>query len=339
LIFYVTNRCNFRCKFCFYYAEIEQGQKADELKLEEIEEITKTIGPLLQLSLTGGEPFLREDFSKITQLFINNCSVRYLTIPTNGSLEDRMLSYLETMLPKNPNTFFRLVFSIDGIGDNHDEARSMPGSYENIIESYNSISILRNRFSNFILDANSVYTAKTENTLLSTLKHLHENFEFDNLSVTFARGDIKDESLKTKSEISYKKINEYLESIHRKKEGRWLSLLFRSVNDVSRQNLMKTVFQDEFVAPCVAGRKLIIISETGNVYPCELLDRCLGNVRDTKFNVPAILKNSKSINTRKWIKETDCKCSFECALAANVVWNKSMYPKIATTFLSNLGRD
>jgi radical SAM protein with 4Fe4S-binding SPASM domain len=73
--------------------------------------------------------------------------------------------------------------------------------------------------------------------------------------------------------------------------------------------------------------QIIIISETGNVYPCELLERCLGNGRDTKFNVPAILKNSESINTRKWIKETDCKCSFEFPLAANAVWNKSMYQK------------
>ncbi len=92
LIFYVTNRCNFRCKFCFYYAEIEQGRKPDELTLEEIEKLSKSIGPVLQLSLTGGEPFLRKDLADLTQHFIDNCAVRYLSIPTNASLTDRMVA-------------------------------------------------------------------------------------------------------------------------------------------------------------------------------------------------------------------------------------------------------
>ena len=43
LIFYVTNRCNFRCDFCFYYAEIEKGRKPNELTIEEIEKLSKTI--------------------------------------------------------------------------------------------------------------------------------------------------------------------------------------------------------------------------------------------------------------------------------------------------------
>ena len=42
LIFYVTNRCNFRCKFCFYYAEIEKGRKPNELTLDEINLIFET---------------------------------------------------------------------------------------------------------------------------------------------------------------------------------------------------------------------------------------------------------------------------------------------------------
>jgi radical SAM protein with 4Fe4S-binding SPASM domain len=339
LIFYVTNRCNFRCEFCFYYAEIEKGRKIDELDLGEIEKLSKTIGPLLQLSLTGGEPFLRKDLTKVTQLFIDNCAVRYLTIPTNGSLTSRMVSFLEEILPGNPDTFLRLTFSIDGIGDDHDTARSMPGSYQKIITSYEAISPLRHRFPNLVLDANSVFTARSENTLLDTMRHLHEAFEFDNLSVTFARGDIKDPSLKTEAEAYYKKVNDYLESIRRTKENRWLYPLFRGVRDVSRQNLIKTVFHDQYVTPCVAGRKLAVISETGNVYPCELLDRKMGNVRDSNFDLPAIMANAESAATRSWIRDTKCKCSFECALAANVVWNASMYPKLAASALRNIGRE
>ena len=39
VIFYVTNRCNFRCNFCFYSEEIEKGLKPDELSVDEIKKI------------------------------------------------------------------------------------------------------------------------------------------------------------------------------------------------------------------------------------------------------------------------------------------------------------
>ena len=32
-----------------------------------------------------------------------------------------MLKYLEQVLPQNPNTYCRVAFSIDGIGDDHDK--------------------------------------------------------------------------------------------------------------------------------------------------------------------------------------------------------------------------
>ena len=338
VIFYVTNRCNFRCSFCFYYAEIEKGRKPDELKLEEIERFTKHLGPLLQLSLTGGEPFLREDLNLITELFIENCSARYITIPTNAWLTDRMVQFLEYVLPRHPDSFIRLTFSIDGIGDAHDENRSMKGSYKKIQESYKAISPLRKPYGNLVLDANSVFTSKSEDQLCDTVKHLDEEFDFDNISITYARGQIPDPNLKTQSREKYVKVNDLLDSLERKKEQRFLYPLWRGVRDVSRENLISTVFDDKFVTPCVAGRKLLVISETGEVRPCEVLDKSIGNLRDVDFDVYKLLKREDSRKLVDWIIDTKCKCSFECALGANVVWNPSQYPRLAASAIRNIGK-
>ncbi len=338
LIFYVTNRCNFRCEFCFYYAEIEKGRKLNELSLDEIDRFTRSLGPLLQLSLTGGEPFLREDFAELTHLFVENCAARYITIPTNASLTDRMVRFLEEVLPRHPKSFLRLTFSIDGIGENHDEARSMPGSYEKIRKSYDAISPMRQHFPNLVLDANSVFTAQSESSLLETMSRLHQDFEFDNLSITFARGDIKDPALKTNSRQKYVEVNEFLEDVKRSKEKRLLYPLWRGVRDVSRQNLIATVFDDEFVTPCVAGRKLLVVGETGEVYPCEILDKTMGNLRDVDFDLRKLLQREPNRQLVHWIKASKCKCSFECALGANVVWNFSQYPRMAVSALRNVGQ-
>ena len=337
MILYLTNRCNFRCNFCFYYAEIEKGRKPNEMTLEEIEKLARSTGSLLQLSLTGGEPFLRKDFDQIVNIFVRHTGVRFITIPTNASMPNRMVNFLETVLPANPDTYFRLALSIDGIEAQHDENRSMPGSFKKILRTYEAVSPLRRRFNNLTLDSNTVLTANTEHNIIEILKYFDENFEFDNHTVTYARGEIKDPAMKTHAEETYREMNAFLNGLERKKEKRFLYPLYRGVRDVAWGNLMKTVFEDEFVTPCVAGRKMIVVSETGEVKPCEILDDSMGNLRDYNFDLYELLKQHENQKLRNWIVESKCKCSFECALAANVTWNASMYPKLISAAVKNVG--
>ena len=114
--------------------------------------------------------------------------------------------------------------------------------------------------------------------------------------------------------------------------------VYRAVRDVAWENLMSTVFEDQFVTPCVAGRKLIVISETGIVRPCELLDKTIGDLRDYDFDVGKLMKSQEKKDIANWIVKTKCKCSFECAHAANVAWNYSQYPKIIGKTLKNVGK-
>jgi len=61
LIHFLTNRCNARCSFCFIDFENPDTFK-NELSLNEIEKMTKTLGDtLINVNFTGGEPFARKD--------------------------------------------------------------------------------------------------------------------------------------------------------------------------------------------------------------------------------------------------------------------------------------
>ncbi len=337
LILYVTNRCNFRCDFCFYHAEIEKGRKADELTLDEIRRISEKIGPLIQLSLTGGEPFIREDLVEICGFFIRNSYVKYITIPTNATLTDKIVAYLEDILPKYPDTYFRIAFSIDGIEEQHDLVRSTPGAYEKVKKSYKAISSLRKRYENLILDSNSIYSSATEDNILKTLKTIKEQFSFNNLSVTYARGNLKDASLKKVSFQKYIEMNDYLQTFKRIKEKRFLYYVWRGVRDLSREYLIRTEIDGEFVTPCVAGKKLLVIYETGEVSPCEILEQGMGNIRDFDYDIKRLLSQERNKKLVNWIKESRCKCSFECALAANVLWGKFAYLKILKASIKNVG--
>ncbi|MBF0326592.1 MAG: radical SAM protein [Alphaproteobacteria bacterium] len=338
LIFYVTNRCNFRCRFCFYGDEIEKGVKPDEMTIGQIERFSRSVGPLLQLSLTGGEPFLRKDLIEVASVMIANTNPRYVTIPTNASLTERMVQVLEPLLAAHPSVFFRVVFSIEGIGDAHDSLRSMPGSYRKIEESHDALIPLRRRFPNLVLDSNSVFTAQSEDSLLDTVRTISERFQFDNISVTFARGEIKDPTLKTRSRQKYAAIHEFLRSRAKHRETRLLYPLWRAASDVARRNLERVVFDDEFVAPCVAGRKLLVVSETGEVLPCEILGRSMGQLRDFDWDLKALLATNQVADLRRWIRESRCKCSFECALSAGAVWNPVNYVDVVRAAIGNVGK-
>lgn len=336
LIYFVTNRCNFRCPFCFYASEIEKGATVAELSLDEVERFARKTGPLAQLSLTGGEPFLRQDFPQVARLMATHCRPSYLTIPTNGSLTDRITEFLEGFLPDFPKVNLRLVLSIDGIGEEHDRLRGTPGAYARVRQTYDALAALKPRFGNLTLDANACFSAANQDHLRNTLRQLHEDFAFDNLSVTYARGVISDPTLKEVSVQKYIEINNYLNALPRTAEKRLFSPVWRAVRDVSRDHLIRTISRGEFVTHCVAGRKMVVVRETGEVAPCELLDAPLGNLRDYEFDIYAVLASMQAKAARQRIRKTRCSCSHECALASNVVWSPGAYPQLLLATAKNL---
>ena len=66
LIFFVTSKSNLLCKHCFYWEELNLPK--NELSLEEIEKVARSLPNLLTVSLTGGEPYLRPDLPQIVAL-------------------------------------------------------------------------------------------------------------------------------------------------------------------------------------------------------------------------------------------------------------------------------
>ena len=67
LTFSITNICQSRCKTCNIWELYEkQPQKRnEELALEEIKSIFRSMGHIYVFNISGGEPFLRKDITEI----------------------------------------------------------------------------------------------------------------------------------------------------------------------------------------------------------------------------------------------------------------------------------
>ena len=71
LIYFVTMRCNARCKMCLRWRP--QNASRRELTVDEVDRFSRSIGHMFQVQLTGGKTFLRDDLKEIVLLLAHNC--------------------------------------------------------------------------------------------------------------------------------------------------------------------------------------------------------------------------------------------------------------------------
>ena len=82
----------------------------------------------------------------------------------------------------------------------------------------------------------------------------------------------------------------------------------------------------------MAGRKMIVITETGDVYPCEILNKQMGTLRENDYNIKEVLKSESTKRIIKWIRKNKCFCTFECAIQNSLIYNPAVYPLIMKKF-------
>ena len=76
----------------------------------------------------------------------------------------------------------------------------------------------------------------------------------------------------------------------------------------------------KFINPCHAGDFGVI--QLMKVYPCEILEKkIMGDLRENDMNLIKIWKNNNSNEIKKFIKDTKCNCTYECALSYNILGN------------------
>ena len=328
LIQFVTARCNSRCNMCFYWKNIDAAAKEKELTLEEMKKIAKNFPGLQQLSIGGGEPFLREDLPEICEIFSRTCNAQTITIPTNGLLPEKICSQFEKILQKCPKSYFRLSLSIDDIGEKHDKIRGVKGNFEKALETYKKIRSLKKQYKNFNIDVATVLSSYNQDHIKDVFEYVEKNMDADNHFILLARGNTREKAAKEVQLEKYEELLRWLASRGSRKENRPFSSILRAIYEISTEIIIRTEREKRMLLPCVAGRKMLIISEYGDVYPCEINNLKFGNMRNANFSLDKILNSGNTRAAINKIRKGACPCTFECAINASIVFNPRTYPSI-----------
>jgi cyclic pyranopterin phosphate synthase len=88
----VTDKCNFRCRYCMPAEGLEWLPREEVLSFEEIARLVRVLSAMGvdEVRLTGGEPLVRRDLPVLVSFLAEIPGVRDLSLTTNGVLLDRL---------------------------------------------------------------------------------------------------------------------------------------------------------------------------------------------------------------------------------------------------------
>jgi len=327
----VTNLCNSRCKTCYIwnFYHLQPRFKEKELETWEFDKIFDSLGnSVFWATLSGGEPYLRPDLPQICEALSENCRPSIINIPTNSLLPETIEDKTKKILEGCDSPTLIVNLSLDGLKEEHDNIRGVPGNFEKFLDTYNRLTKLKPEFPNFHVGIHSVVSKYNINRLFNVYeyaKNLHSDSYITEVAEHRTELFNKDKDISPSSE-DYAAFVEGLTQ-RLKNDG------YRFGDSVSRttQAFRLTYYQiaaevlrkHRQIVSCYAGYASCQVSAYGDVWPCCILgyDYSMGNLRENDYDFRKIWFSQRAQDVRNYIKGKNCACPLANAHYTNILCN------------------
>jgi radical SAM protein with 4Fe4S-binding SPASM domain len=335
LTFFVTRNCDARCDFCF--SRGRTAAEGPELSTAEIARIAPSVGPLLWLSYSGGEPTLRKDLQEITAIFARHCRPVIVLLSTNGLDPQRTAAAAAGLLDAAPRSTIVVKLSLDGPPELHDRLRGVPGAHARVLESLELLRGLAAREPRLEVGVNTVMCTANQKVAAEVFAEVSRLEGIDSHTLSLVRGTIPDPALGAVDPALYLAAAEALaRALQQGSQPRYrfLGARLKAAQDVlQRRIIAATLRRQGRVIPCHAGRLNLVLDERGELYPCEEFSLRLGNVRDHDFNVRATVRSAQGRTVLASIARGDCWCTHECYMMTNILFSLRNYPLLLAEYV------
>lgn len=302
----VTRKCNSHCIMCNIW---RLGRAHDELTRDEIVRFlcSPHFSGLVELDLTGGEPFLREDLSELIAdvADLKDHTLRNLqtvALATNGLLPDlvcgtvkRMLSYL------NGRCDLVMVCSLDGIGPTHDLVRGTPGSYTRVMQTIEGLKGLTAGPYPLRLGVKTTILPHNWDQIPHLIDFARDQGVFHILSpVLFTRDRFRNAESRSELDVLHDRAKDLIDLYSRddQKDKYFSHVVTRTLELNGR------------TAACSAAGDHFFVEGDGRIFPCPMRNVALGNIRTHSL---AELSHSRerANAARKAGRDLDCRWCLE----------------------------
>jgi MoaA/NifB/PqqE/SkfB family radical SAM enzyme len=314
LIHFITLRCNAECSHCF--VPINTGRR--ELSLEEIRRFAGSCPPLLYVSLTGGEPLLREDFTDIVRAYADGPAPLVVNTVTNGAFPERAESVARRVAEECPRTLFSMAVSLDGLEEDHDRLRRRPGLFRQALETVRRLAHLQKELPRFRTEVQFTLTPDNQSGAAETLRELGRLAGTDNVFFTARRVAHGPGGSPGLSADLYRSLMERAESDWMRSGA--APALFRAVTAARNRLVHRALADGRMTLSCLAGRAAGVLWDDGTVYGCELIREPLGRLRDHGLDLARVWAGADARAFAERVVRERCFCTHECFNAVNVAF-------------------
>ena len=309
---FINSICNQKCEHCFYWRNLN---RRDDLSTEELFALSRSLGTIENLNLSGGEPFLRPEFGEICRQFIRHNKVRQIYVPTNGYFADRTVTQITETLKEKDLDLFVAEISLDGLGEFHNRFRGSPGAFDKAMATYDALAELQKKDTRLRIHAISTATDVNMDEIRRLTSYLFDRCpKMDHHNLALIRGDRKNPSLQGPSLVEYRRLYDFVRRVWvTREEGRYGSM----VEPMLQWAKSRTAAAQEQVVPCRAGVLSAVVYSNGDVSVCENHPP-LGNLRERSF--AEIWNSPEAQALRKSIAAKACYCTNEVFLWPSITY-------------------
>lgn len=339
LLNFVTNSCNAACDHCFYWEELNK-EKNRELTVAEHSKIAKSLGPMMQVTFTGGSPELRKDLPDIVYEYYKYCSPGNMTFCMLGYNTKRILEHTEKMLQMCKGQQITIGISLDGLGEEHDEYRKLKGLFDRVVKTIYGLHDLKQIYPNLRIAIGMVVHGLNIDKVENSATWVRNNLPVDILKPILVRGNPLNPATRDDDCIAlYDKIvdrdRQWLLNRNAIKLNR-VDKVIRAKENVQRE-LIKNISQGvKTNLTCSGGRETAVLYPSGNVAGCEMRDDVLGNIREHNYSFSDVWFSAEAKNFRKTVGKVDeCNgCYHHCFISPAIFRTPAMWPKIAKSIMA-----
>jgi radical SAM protein with 4Fe4S-binding SPASM domain len=286
-----------------------------ELTLSEIKTLfsqSTYLQSLDEIVITGGEPFLHKDLAPMAAFFMEVYPPATLVIISNGFSPPLISGKLKEIMALAPaGRLPVLVFSLDGLGEDHDRIRGEPDGFKRVLASINAVREIAQD-----IRLTLSFTVMRDN--YHTLPEVYQLAKSLDMTFTMRFAEI--------SQAYYD--NASLDKSWSEAElGRVEGMVHDIVTDLERQRGLvprlfnpDTYFFDKMVAykrtpqrlfKCFSGTHSFFLDPWGNVYACIFgPESSWGNIKKVPFD--QLWQSRLATDCRQFIADERCHCWTEC---------------------------
>ena len=346
LTFSVTNVCQSRCKTCRIWDLYRQEphKRDEELAIEEIIRIFRSMGHIYLFNVSGGEPFLRPDFDAIIEAAVDYLTPGIIHIPTNAlalkPIEQKVDAILNLLNRKSPHTQLTIKPSLDHVGRKHDEIRGVAGNFDKVMILFEKLKRKKPAFPHLHVELGTVISRWNVDDIEEIAAFV------SGLGVDSYRNEIaeqRSEMLNLQDAITpppeqYEKaINLFVRQLRTNMQHK---VHFQRITNAFRlvyyQLAIQIMRRNQQVIPCYAGISNAHMTPYGDIWACCTLgyDRPMGNLRDFDYDFRRLWQSPQARKVRRYIRDRRCACPLANQTYSNILMHPPSLMRVAIEILS-----